>query len=354
MKTGSTNPQFTIRYPAPLLKGEAIGVTAPSSGVAAPAHVARLELLEAQWRDLGYEIIEGRCLRQNTKHVSETASNRAADFVRLWENPKVKVIFPPWGGELLIDMLPQLDWERITRAPKWVVGYSDTSTLLFALTVKTGIASIHGSNFMDTIQGQVEGIHDKALELFAAKEGSKFGQKSFDRFQIEFTPFEKQVDALFNPVEKVQWKSLGGEESLSFSGRLIGGCLDTLIHLVGTPYGDLPTFIQTHNDSGVVLYLENCELSPCQVARALWQMRLAGWLQGLRGVVMGRSSGKDAADADALSYLDALKSVLGDLGIPVLYDADIGHRPPQVFLINGAIAEFSYSAGRAQIIQTLI
>jgi muramoyltetrapeptide carboxypeptidase LdcA involved in peptidoglycan recycling len=136
-------------------------------------------------------------------------------------------------------------------------------------------------------------------------------------------------------------------------GRLIGGCLDTLLNLVGTPFGDLNAFKRSFKEEGVILYLENCEQSPCGVARALWNMRLAGWFDDLRGIVLGRSAAADASSDTALSYVEAIRSVLGPLGVPVLLDADIGHRPPQMLLINGALAEVNYANGRGTIRQTL-
>ncbi|OLZ66612.1 hypothetical protein AV521_27375 [Streptomyces sp. IMTB 2501] len=58
---------------------------------------------------------------------------------------------PPWGGELAIDLLPSLDFEARGRAePTWGVGHSDMSTVITPLTLRTGIAAVHGNNLMDT------------------------------------------------------------------------------------------------------------------------------------------------------------------------------------------------------------
>ncbi|HAW88208.1 MAG TPA: LD-carboxypeptidase, partial [Enterococcus sp.] len=54
---------------------------------------------------------------------------------------------PPWGGELLIEILDSVDFDALQ--PKWIVGYSDISTLLLAVTLKTGIATAHGTNLID-------------------------------------------------------------------------------------------------------------------------------------------------------------------------------------------------------------
>ncbi|MGC4017379.1 MAG: LD-carboxypeptidase [Luteolibacter sp.] len=343
-----------IRYPEPLRKGHAIGVTAPSSGVAAPSHLQRLELIESQLRAEGYGVIEGKCLRHDHKHVSGPAEERAADFTALWNNPEVSAIIPPWGGELLICILPHLDFEALSHRAKWVMGYSDTSTLLFALTVTTGIATLHGYGLMDLVRNQECAAWETAFEVLGSRQGSEFTQHSFPLHQTTYIPYEEQVDARFNLTEPSSWKRLGGTDPCGFSGRLIGGCLDTVVHLVGTPYGNLPDFLERHAADGVILFLENCELTPCQVARSLWQMKLAGWFDGLAGLVFGRSAARDVTDPEVLGYLDAVTSVVGDLGIPILYDADFGHQPPQMALVNGALASIQWEEGRATVLQRLI
>jgi muramoyltetrapeptide carboxypeptidase len=94
-------------------------------------------------------------------------------------------------------------------------------------------------------------------------------------------------------------------------------------------------------------------MPPCELVRTLWNIRLAGWLDGLTGVLIGRSTGQDAKEPEHLSYIEALQSVLGDSAVPVIYDADIGHRPPQLNLINGSVAEVFFANGKGTIMQEL-
>src|SRR5918994_957781 len=66
-------------------------------------------------------------------------------------DPTIRAVVPPWGGELAIDLLPLLDVAAIGQAqPTWLVGYSDTSTLLLPLTLLTGTATLHAPGLMDT------------------------------------------------------------------------------------------------------------------------------------------------------------------------------------------------------------
>jgi muramoyltetrapeptide carboxypeptidase len=137
---------------------------------------------------------------------------------------------------------------------------------------------------------------------------------------------------------------------LSVWGPLIGGCLETVSLLAGSRFGDVPGFAQRHAPEGVIVYLESAGSDAPSVLRMLWSLRLAGWFQHASGVLIGRSS---AAETSGLSQAEAVDRALGDLGMPVIYDFDIGHQPPQMPLVNGALADIKLSDGHGTIIQHL-
>jgi muramoyltetrapeptide carboxypeptidase LdcA involved in peptidoglycan recycling len=125
-------------------------------------------------------------------------------------------------------------------------------------------------------------------------------------------------------------------------GRLIGGCWDTLSHLFGTEYLDLKVMSERHPE-GLILYLENAEMPPTEVARTILSMKYRGVFECINGLLIGRSTAADESDPNRLSYDECLRQYLGDLSIPVMIDLDIGHKPPNLTLINGAIASVSLS-----------
>jgi muramoyltetrapeptide carboxypeptidase len=140
---------MTVRYPRPLREGDRIGVTAPSSGVAADLR-PRLDLAVGILRERGFDVEIGSCL-DGTTHLSAPAAERAAELTAMLLDPAIAAIVPPWGGETMIDLLPLLDFDAIAAAePTWLVGYSDTTTLMLPLTVLSGVATLHGGNLMDT------------------------------------------------------------------------------------------------------------------------------------------------------------------------------------------------------------
>jgi len=251
-------------------------------------------------------------------------------------------------------MIPHLNFTDLSKNPKWLLGYSDISTLLFAITIKTGISTAHGMNLMDAVLEQNDSLSSQTYEILSLKPGEEVTQNSSKNHQIDFRDFSKDVGVTFNLTEKTEWKVLNAGSEMEFSGRIIGGCLDTLRNLIGTPYGNLNEFAARFKQSGLILYLENSGSEPAEVCRALWNMKLAGWFDSVNGIVFGRSGVSDSTGADVFSYRDALNDVFAESKFPVIYDADIGHKPPQLTILNGSMATLRYKDGAGSLAQTLI
>lgn len=341
-------------YPAPLRRGSRIAITAPSSGVQAPLH-PRLDIVIAHLRAQGFEVEEGRCLRSEQHSASAPAATRAAELTRLLLRDDIDAVIPPRGGELAIELLDRLDWKALATArPKWLLGYSDTSTLLLPITLRLGWATAHGPGLMDLAPGQSDPLTRNVMAALACTAGQQLIQQQSSHWQLKWADFADVPDTTYQLTEPTRWWPLHGADEVRFGGRLIGGCIDTLMHTAGTPFGDVRSFIHANADTGVVLYLENAEQSPTGLVRALHRLRWAGWLDGIAGLLLGRSAAPDNSHPQQLRYADALRSTLAAAPYPVLVDVDIGHRPPQMVLINGALAQVQWSAaGGGQVEQTL-
>jgi muramoyltetrapeptide carboxypeptidase len=339
-----------IIYPSVGGESLCIGVTAPSSGLGLGAFIKRHELIVDQLKQRGIQVIEGKCLRENGQHVSASKKERALDFLEQWSNQDIDLIQPPWGGERLIDILEYIDFDKLSDSPKWIQGYSDISTLLFAITTTSGIATAHGTNFIDSVEGQ-DILTSQSRDYLRLQPGDSFEQHSSRKWQMNFTDFSEKADATFNHTEGTRWKLLEGKAT-SFSGRMIGGCIDTIMHLIGTRYGNISMFSEIYaKDEGLILFLENCDMLPTDLYRALTSMKYAGWFDNVNGLVFGRNNGKDS---DHFSYLDCISSIFDEYSFPIVLDADIGHKPPQMTIINGTLGFLRVEAGKATLIQKLI
>ena len=339
-----------MRFPEALKKGDAIGITAPSSGVTG-LFQKKLDNAKMQLAQLGFECIETQSVRNSVKLTSASPSQRAGEFMSLYLNEKVKAIIPPWGGEFLMDMLPCLDYDLLkVLPPKWIMGFSDTSTLLFTLSTKCDIATAHGPNLMDFGCTPIDQSVINALAILQSR--GNVEQKNLNLYQKTWADLEKDYKAPYQLTEKVEWQLLKGESQCNFSGRLIGGCLDTICKLIGTPYAVVNDFIDRYKDDGFIWYLESCEMKSPDIYRTLWQMKMNGWFNYCSGIVYGRPDGY--SDVRDFNFIDSLQCPLEDLNIPIIYNADIGHLPPQLTFINGALAVVNYDDGAVNIIQSFV
>ncbi len=328
-----------------------IAVTAPSSGLGHPAYMDRINIVRQQLEADGHVVIFGRCLMENKKHVSAPRLERVKELLEFWNDRSIDLIHPPWGGENLIGILPLIDFESLCEQPTWIQGFSDTSTLLFAITVLTGIATAHGTNFIDMIANQdhLTGDSYKYLDIGL---GKSFEQSSSEKWQKTWANYIDNPAATYNLTEPTQWDH-NRKGNLQVTGRIIGGCLDTVQCLVGTPYGDIPEFSKNYaKEDGLLFYLENCEGKPTDVYRGLWNMRMAGWFDAANAVVFGRNAAVDAKNDDDMSYIEAIHEALIDLDIPIVWGADIGHVVPQMMVINGAMGDLRVGGGKARLKQT--
>ncbi|MBQ4810927.1 LD-carboxypeptidase [Pseudoalteromonas luteoviolacea] len=340
-------------YPAPLSRGSKVAITAFSSGVPAALH-PRLDVVLNDLRIRGFEVLEGKCLRENTKHVSARIEERASELMQFLCDESIDAILAPWGGEMAMDLLPMLDWARLQNVkPKWILGFSDISTILTAVFSKLGWATCHGTNLMQLSLNQTDALTSKVFDFLSLAEGSGFKQVNASFYEAQYADYSKDPKAAFNLTEPVKWKVLNKdikEEGLvTFSGRLSGGCLDIHMMLYGSEFFN-PL---ARDNEPFILYFENAELSPTQYFRALQGLKLQGAFENASGILIGRNAVLDN-DADPVSGTEALTMALGDLPIPVVYDVDIGHLAPNLTLVNGALAEVELTQTQGSITQTLI
>ncbi|MDN4608446.1 S66 family peptidase [Sporosarcina highlanderae] len=334
-----------IRYPY-LPDGATISITAPSSGVR-----KELEELVKQAVDRmeskGFRTVIGETVWTQEKAKSAPALIRAEELNNMLQDEEIDLIFPPWGGELLIEILEYLEFENVP--PKWILGYSDTSVLLLALTLKTGIATAHGTNLVDLRGEQSDPTTSMWHTVLQTKHGETVNQYSSENYQKKWQ-HDNPTPWVFHLTERTKWKSIS-DGPITVKGRLLGGCVDVIRHLIGTPYGDIATFRKDFiNNEPIIWYFENCDLSTTDLRRSLVQMKYAGWFENCYGILFGRSPANQPVENYNIE--DVYEDLAQDLGIPIIYDIDCGHVPPQITFINGASAEVIVEDGQGTVIQS--
>lgn len=325
-------------YPRFLEKNDIIGITAPSQGVG--DHLASLKKSIKTLEEYGYKIKETASVR-NKGMVSTTGEKRSQELDEVITDKNVKMIICASGGDFLLEMLPTINWKNIKQNPKWIMGYSDPTALLYITTTKLDIATIYGCNAGSFDQTNLHECLKNNLKILS---GNILTQKSFDLYQKGWL---EESDG-YNLTEPVYWEDLNGE--VNIQGRIIGGCLDCLKDIIGTPYDYTKKFIEKYKDDGFIWYFDVCELSVEEFYRTLFQMKEAGWFEYIKGVVVGRVAVPRCFYKD-FSYQDALKKIFPN--IPLIFNADIGHVPPKMTIINGSIAKVTCKEGKGAISQTL-
>ena len=327
-----------MKRPRFLKPGDTVGICAPSFGAAEQPYRMRLESAVEHFREKGYRVDLSPSALKNGRLASADAKTRAEEFTSAYLN--CDAVFSAGGGEVMMEILPYLDFERLKNAPpKFFVGYSDNTVLTYTLATLSDTVSLYaycaptfGMNVWD----------DSLNDVFAFLTGEKTEFSGYPYYEAGSVRGDAQ-NALegFRLTERSRWKHT---EDLSVRGRLIGGCLDVLRLLPGTPYDKTREFIETYRKDGIVWALENCELSPMDVIRALWQLKQAGWFRYAKAFLFGRSFNR--AEQFGLDFLRAAEYALSDLNVPKVFDADFGHLPPSMPIATGSLAVCSVSDGK--------
>lgn len=335
-----------MRYPAFLKKGGTIGLIAPSFGVFGYPYQEKFDNAYKKFSTLGYKIKEVEHLYGAEKCRSTTDEQRAKEFMEMYLDVDTDFIFSVAGGELMMTMLPYVDFEMLSYAkPKYIMGYSDNTNLTFTLPVLADTAAIYGSNFGSFGMRTWDDSLQQAYDLIV---GNRLNFDSYKKYEIEdLSKQEGMALCGYNLTEKVLYKSLYNEKKVEMTGRLIGGCLDVLLTLCGTKYGQIDDFLEKYKEDGFIWFLESYDLNVLAQSRGLWQLKQAGWFKYCKGILYGRTS--NAEDVFDYSLEDGLKENFADLNCPVIYDCDIGHLPPSWPIISGAIGEFTFEEGKASI-----
>jgi len=322
-------------YPDFLKEGDVVCVTAPSDGNTEEIDIIRLERAKNALESRGIKVLETPDVRKSVNGRSDAAKVRAKEFEEAWMS-EAKAVFSAKGGDFLMEMLSCTDFDELAKNPKWFQGYSDNTSISFILTTKYDIASIYCNNFNDFA---MECWHESIQNNWSVLTGNVVKQNSFDRYQNEFFKGETGKEG-YKFTDDVMWNNVNNTYKEPFEGRLIGGCLDVLLNVVGTKFDAAKDFTLRYKEDGIIWYLETFSLGSEDIERGLWQLGEAGWFENVKGFVFGRPT--FFTSFSDTSFDEAVYNALSKYNVPIITGADIGHRPPQFTMVNGAYASVSY------------
>ena len=321
-----------MHYPEFLKPHDAIGFPAPSMGASSEPYYTAFNHALSRFQVLGFGVLPGPNARKGSGiGISDTPLSCGTELTEMYCSRDAAALISVGGGELMCEILDYVDFEKIRNAPpKWYMGYSDNTNFTFLLPTLCDTAALYGpcaGTF--GMEPWHESVQD-ALDLLC---GTGLTVHGYDLWESVKLRDESSPLAPYNPTEHTVLKFRNFEKK-ALSGRFIGGCTDCLVNLIGTPYDRVSDFAAHYRDDGIIWFLEACDLSVFAIRRALWQMKHAGWFRHAKGFVFGRPlcMGQEILGLD---QYEAVMGVIGDLGVPVIMDADLGHLPPMMPMISG-------------------
>jgi muramoyltetrapeptide carboxypeptidase len=308
--------------PAALKPGETIAFVAP----AAPADPGPMRAYAAHLEERGYRVIIPTGI-EHRKHgyLAGTDEERADELNRMIRDPQVRAIFPVGGGYGLTRILDRIDYDALRKDPKIITGYSDLTALHLAVAHRVRLITFHSPM--------------PAHSLWKGLEGEfAFASRSFRRavFADQYPKGESGY-TIAVPEDAKPEKLVGG----TARGRLLGGNLTLICSTLGTPYALQP--------KGAILLIEDTNEAPYRVDRMLSQLRLAGVLDAIAGVVAGSFSPADHPHAKELDRV--LRESLGKLKVPVLMKFPVGHTPLNATLPHGGLVELDADRGVLRVVE---
>ncbi len=322
-----------MKYPKHLMNNSKIGVVALSAGVG--THLDDYKKSIKTLENKGFSIIETASVR-SLEEVANTPEIRAKELDRLVTDTDVEMIMCATGGDFLIEILPYVNYDNIENNPKWIMGASDPTSLLYLITTKLDIATLYGHNAGSYDAEVLHPSQEISLEII---KGNIPIQNSYPLFE---TDKNNRVDG-YALDQKVIWETLNG--NVDITGRIIGGCIDCLRDIIGTRFDYTKDFIQKYKEDGIIWYFDIFSQTSEDFYRTLLQMKEAGWFQYIKGVMVGRV--KYPNSYTSMTYEKALKKVF--FNIPIIWNADIGHVAPKMTIINGSIAHIESKDGIGKI-----
>jgi muramoyltetrapeptide carboxypeptidase LdcA involved in peptidoglycan recycling len=306
--------------------------------------------------EFGCRVVETRHALRDAAWIAANPKARADDLMEAFADTSIRAIISTIGGDDSIRILPFLDLGVLRTYPKIFMGYSDTTVTHFAC-LAAGVTSFYGPAFMSGF-AENGGMHRYLVEsvrrsLFSSvpvgEVAPNAGGWTVERLEWSDLANQSRVRTL-TPSTGWRWLQAAGR----VNGPLIGGCLEVMEWLKGTPvWPPLETW------AGAVLFIETSEEAPAprDVTRWLRSYGAQGILERVAAILVGRPGGHQLAVADHQAYDDAVLAVVRDeldLAIPIVAGMDFGHTDPFFVLPYGVHAEIDCDEQRVSLVESAV
>ena len=313
-------------FPKSLQWGDCIGLVGPASPIPAGEIVKCVELLKR----LGYSAVPGETLKRECNlygYLAADAKSRAGDINRMFADNRVAAVFCTRGGYGSAEVLEYLDYDCIRQNPKIFVGYSDITCIHIALAKYCGFVTFHGPMvWTDLLPRDHMSVADTVYSMKLLHTACNMNRKMIfqnppgEEIRVMYAGFSHKRSSAGRPNEEsFTCKSASEEESCVHEGRLFGGNLSVLAHMLGTPFSPV--------GGGEILFLEEVGESIAHIHMYLIQMKSAGLFDGVKGILLGAFTDCKIEKYDEMMDIQIfLQEWFTGLGIPVLQNICSDHR----------------------------
>jgi len=305
----SSDSSSIIGKPPALLVGDTIAFCAPSGFLDS----VRMSLAKTRLEEKGFYIVQEQSLFRRWGYLAGTDEQRASELMAYFRDKSVKAVFPGTGGYGTTRILSMLDYNIIKNNPKIFIGFSDITALHIAFNQLADLITFHTPNPMYGL-GSKNGL-DPISELY-------FWSllMNSDDYTYEI-PFDLYGDSL-----KVQTMVPG-----IASGKLVGGNLSLICSTMGSAFE-----IQT---VGSILFIEDVGEAPYRIDRYLSELKLAGKLDLVSGIIIGRFSRRETEPSDKSTDFkmhEVFQQYFSEMKVPVIYNFPAGHGSKNISLPLGS------------------
>lgn len=282
----------TSKVPLFLKPGDKVAITCPAKKL--PRDIGDAVKLLESW---GLIVILGETVDASWHQFAGTDELRTSDFQHFLNDPSIKAIFAARGGYGTIRIIDSLDFTGFTKEPKWIIGFSDITVLHSHIQALFNIESIHGQ-----------------MPL-TVRDGTELSLETLRK-------------ALFNEPIEYQYESLYKNRSGDANGLLIGGNLSLLVMMNGS--------VSEQDYSGKILFIEDVGEYLYSIDRLLWNLKRAGKLNNLQGLIVGAFTEiKDNDIPFGFTVEQIIMEHVKEFDYPVCFNFPAGHITDNRALIFG-------------------
>jgi len=282
--------------------GSAIALVAPSSPFDADSYEKGVRIL----RSAGYEVVPGKNIFKKDGYLAGKDVERLQDLTEAALDPKIEAIICIRGGYGSGRLLPRIPFSTFRLNPKLFIGHSDITFLHLGLMSRAGWTTFHGPNLIGMSEAP-----DSVLEVLSGKASYQW------------------------VLEPGQVLRPGVAE-----GRVLGGNLSCLAHLVGTPY--MPDM------TGALLLIEDCGEALYRLDRMMNHLKLAGILPSIGAILLGEFT----SCAENNDICRMVMDHVSEYDFPVVHGLPFGHGSRNEVIPFGAPFVLDTNEGLLGILKT--